>query len=149
MLWNYGLKHFKLIIKCFYAWPPPPPHPPPPQVPILFYSSTNIKNFYVLYTYVLKFTWTWKNKYLWYSSKYLSYSFLIFSSHIFLNQFSLKKYLKKNISKLFSTWCRRSLHYRTVFKNLKNQSQCYMTIFRKSKNQSGFYNHHASRISIK
>ena len=51
--------------------------------------------------------------------------------------------------RLFYTIYRRLLHSRTVFKNLKNQSQCFMTTFRNLKNQSTFYNHHVSQISIK
>ena len=62
--------------------------------------------------------------------------FFFFFDVYFLPIVFLKKRLKEkvNILKLFYTICRRSLHSRTVFKNLKNQSQCFMTIFRNFKN---------------
>ena len=56
--------------------------------------------------------------------------------------------MKKHF-KTILTICRISLHSRTVFKNLKNQSQCFIIIFRNFKNHSAFSNHHALRISIK
>ena len=49
VLWNYGLKNLNLTILWFFAWSL--------QVPILLYSSKNIKNSYNFYTYALKFTW--------------------------------------------------------------------------------------------
>ena len=50
---------------------------------------------------------------------------------------------------IFYTTCKRPLHSRTVFKNFKNQSQRSTPTFRNVKNQSAFYNHDASRMSIK
>ena len=134
MLWNYGLKNLKLTIKWFFTWS----H----QVPILLYSSKNIKNSYILYSYVLKLTWAWKN-----ACDILLNIRCIFS--LFLQLISLEKTFEKNILKLFYTIFKRWLYSRTQFNNLKKQSQCFMTIFRNFKNQSAFYNHHALGISVK
>ena len=118
MLWNYGLKNLKLTIKWFFAWSP--------QVPILLYISKNIKNSYILYSYVLKLTWAWKN-----ACDILLNICCIFS--LFLQLISLEKIFEKNILKLFYTIFKRWLYSRTLLNNLKNQSQCFMTIFRNFK----------------
>ena len=141
MLWNHGLKNLKLTIKWFFTCPPSP------QVSVLLYRSKNIKNSYILYSYVLKFTWI----HIMFILMFLNVENLSLSAsweNAFLNIWWIIYEVIFPI-KLLYTICRRSLHSRTAFKNLKNQSQCFMTRFRNFKNQSAFYNHHASWISIK
>ena len=132
MLWNYGLKNLKLTILWFFTWFP--------QVPLLLYSSKNIKNSYILYTFVLKFTWI-----------HIMFILMFWNVENLNLSVSLRKYFFDYLinKRLFYTICRRSLQSRTVSKNLRNQSQCFMAIFRNLKNQSAFYNHHALRISMK
>ena len=103
-------------------------------------------NSYILYSYVLKFTWIHVTFILiFWNVENLNLS----EPEKILFGYFFSMYFPCILIKIFYTICRRSLHSRTVFKNLKNQSQCFMTIFRNLKNQSTFYNHHASRISIK
>ena len=142
MLWSYGLKSLKLTIKWFFACPLPLPPPPSLHVPMLLYSSKNIKNSYILYSYVLKFTWIHVTFILmFWNVENLNLS----EPEKILFGYFFSMYFPCILIKLFYTICRRSLHSRTVFKNLKNKSQCFM----KFKNQSAFYNYHALQISIK